>query len=171
MKTLLTIVLFSLAQLALTPLALAHAGNDERLKILVADDSVLVTLSLDGDALPDFDANHDGELQAGEFKARESAIADWIDSQLVLVGPGGERIAPYFSDMPIADYDSLKTDDIVHHVRIVRRYRVATVEKPLRLRFDLFAHRRGPAEYVVFQGGGERSGYFDPRQPKLIELR
>lgn len=152
-----------LALAAATLLASAQAAVDERVRVMVMDESVMVTTVIAGDALLAFDSDGDGQLSRMEFDAQFQPILDWAEARFVLQADDGQALIAVSRNLPALEYGSGERSSVVEYVRVLLRYHVPSPVQADSLSIHLLGSEGARREYVVWEAQPPRYGSFDER--------
>jgi hypothetical protein len=108
----------SLAML-LSSQAFAHAGHNDLIQLRVNEQQLKVDIGLNASDFMQFDTNHDQQLTRAEFVEQQTAIKQWLQTQIE-VKAGQLSLQPSWFDLPL----EVEAEDLtkLKHVRLIQQY-------------------------------------------------
>ncbi|MEO0424121.1 MAG: hypothetical protein AAF184_17415 [Pseudomonadota bacterium] len=163
-------VLAGILCLAVASPGQANLAGDERVRVMVMDESVMVTTLITADALLTFDRDGDGQLSRLEFDAQHDAILHWAEARFVLETDDGQALAAFSRRLPSLEYVSATGGAAIESVRVLLRYRLPAPLQAGRLDVDLLGSAGERRDFVVWMAQPPRYGSIE-ESGGVIDLR
>lgn len=148
------------------PSAEAHKSHASILNVSIVENNISLETVLEMKHLKAFDTNKDGKISKLEFDNQQKEISHWVDENINLITQSAVDFTTLFSDMPISNYSTLREDEAIKHLRILRRYKASKDALPLFISVNLFdASSRQP--FLIYSDGLKHSGHITQKNQKI----
>jgi len=146
-------------------IAFAHGGHDERVKVRVSKDRLILDTHVPAFLLASFDSNQDGVLASREFLASKDEIKNWLGSQVTVKTSDNVALKPTYYDTPVSVGDLSQADSPVEHVRVLATYDFMPETPWVALEVKLYVGQIGHKNILIHKDGAYSRRAVDAQAP------